>query len=85
MKKLAKKTIIFIINLIGTLLALYVGGYHFLIVPVLHIISSVLTGPFIIRYFILDIIKIFIASSVGGAIWLIADIIATNFRDRRED
>lgn len=81
MKKTIRRVLALSISILGTILALYVGGYWFFIHPVRFLYAAFLAGTLTRKALLGSIIKIFLASTVGGAIWCICDIIAGKFRD----
>lgn len=81
MKKGLRKFLAVGISLFGTLLAIYVGGYRLLFRPVCLLINEFSAGSLTRQDLIGCIIKIFLASTIAGAIWCIFDIIAGKFRD----
>lgn len=81
MKKSIRKVIAVLLGLLGTLLAVYVGGYWLFIRPVRYLYVNFLGGTLTSRNLIICILKIFLASTVGGAIWCGFDILAGRFRD----
>ncbi len=85
MKKSAKKAMVVLFSILGTVLGLYIGGYWLFIRPVYWLITSFKAGTLTAGILIINVIKIFVASTIGGAIWCICDIIAGHFRDLPED
>lgn len=81
MKKGLKKFLAVGISLFGTLLAIYVGGYWLLFRPVCFLIDGFASGLLSRHDLIICIVKIFLASTVAGAIWCVFDIIAGKFRE----
>ena len=81
MKKGMKKFLAVAISLLGTLLAIYVGGYWLLFRPVCFLINGFTAGILTRQDLIICIVKIFLASTAAGAIWCVFDIIAGKFRD----
>jgi len=85
MKKSAKKAMVVLFSILGTVLGLYIGGYWLFIRPVYWLVTSFKAGTLTAGILIINVIKIFVASTIGGAIWCICDIIAGHFRDLPED
>ncbi|MCR5196890.1 MAG: hypothetical protein K6D38_11245 [Pseudobutyrivibrio sp.] len=85
MKKSAKKALVVLFSILGTVLGLYIGGYWLFIRPVYWLVTSFKAGTLTAGILIINVIKIFVASTIGGAIWCICDIIAGHFRDLPED
>ncbi|MBQ2089199.1 MAG: hypothetical protein II472_03130 [Lachnospiraceae bacterium] len=85
MKKNVFKLIAMLISIAGTLLAIYFGGYVFLVKPVRFLYMGVVNKSITTRGLIISIVKIFLASTVAGSIWSICDIIAGKFRDAAEN
>lgn len=81
MKKTIKKIIEMAFSLLGVVLALYVGGYLFLIEPVHVLYVRFMADTLTSKTLFVCIVKIFLASTVSGGIWCICDIIAGKFRD----
>ena len=69
----------------GSLLSVYVAGYWLFFRPVRWLITSYTAGTMTRSGIIFSVVKIFLASTVGGGIWCIFDIIAGKFRDLPED
>ena len=81
MKRNIRKVISVVLGLMGTLLAIYVGGYWLFLRPVRFLYVGFLAGTLTKKSLLICIIKIFLASTAGGGIWCIFDIIAGHFRD----
>ncbi|MDD6193580.1 MAG: hypothetical protein PUB19_01625 [Lachnospiraceae bacterium] len=81
MKKTIRRILALAFSLLGTVLALYLGGYWLFIRPVRFLYTGFLAGTLTRRSLLICIIKIFFASTAGGGIWVICDIIAGHFRD----
>lgn len=85
MKKNAKKVLAWLFSILGTVLAIYVGGYWLFLNPVYLLVTGFTAGRMTKTLLIVSIIKIFIASTIGGGIWCVFDIIAGLFRDEPRD
>ncbi len=86
MKKTIRKVLAMGFSLLGTFLALYVGGYWLFVRPVRFLYMHLMAGSLTSKSLIVCIIKIFLASTAGGGLWCVCDIIAGKFRDeKRED
>ena len=85
MKKTAKKTLAILFSFLGYALGLYVGGYVLFLKTVLTRVGGFTAGILTKELLVVSIVKIFVSSTLGGAIWCIFDIIAGNFRDYPED
>ena len=85
MKKNAKRAIAVLFSILGTVLGLYIGGYCLFVRPVYWLVTGFMDGTLTAGILIINVIKIFIASTVGGAIWCLCDIIAGFFRDEPKD
>ncbi len=85
MKKNAKRAVAVLFSILGTVLGLYIGGYCLFVRPVYWLVTGVMDGTLTAGILIINVIKIFIASTVGGAIWCLCDIIAGFFRDEPKD
>lgn len=80
-----RKTIAILISLFGSLLALYTGGYVLFLLPLLGLYKAFTTGSLTLSLLLRDLIMIFFAATVGGAIWCVFDILAGFFRDHEEE
>jgi hypothetical protein len=85
MKKNAKRAVAVLFSILGTVLGLYIGGYCLFVRPVYWLVTGFMDGTLTAGILIINVIKIFIASTVGGAIWCLCDIIAGFFRDEPKD
>ena len=85
MKKNAKRALAVLFSILGTVLGLFIGGYVLFVRPVYWLIIGFKGGTLTAGMILINVFKIFIASTVGGAIWCICDIIAGHFRDLPED
>lgn len=86
MKRNAKKALAVLFSVLGTVLGLYVGGYCLFVRPVYWLVTGFTGGTLTASILIINVFKIFIASTIGGGIWCVCDIIAGIFRDDpRED
>ena len=85
MKRNAKRAIAVLLSILGTVLGLYIGGYLLFARPVYMLVTSFTSGTLTARGLITNILMIFIASTVGGAIWCLCDILAGIFRDEPRD
>ena len=85
MKKNAKKALATLISVLGSALGIYIGGYWLFVRPVYWLVTSFTGGTLTAGILLINVIKIFVASTVGGAIWIICDIIASYFRDLPTD
>lgn len=81
MKKNVRKIIAVLLGLLGTILAIYIGGYWLFIRPVRYLYVGFLAGTLTKKSLLICIIKIFLASTAGGGIWCAFDIFAGHFRD----
>ena len=81
MKKNVRKIIAVLLGLLGTILAIYIGGYWLFIRPVRYLYVGFLAGTLTKKSLIICIIKIFWSSTAGGGIWCAFDIFAGHFRD----
>ncbi len=85
MRKNAKKALAAAFSILGTVLGLYIGGYWLFARPVYWLVTGFTGGTLTASILIINIFKIFIASTVGGGIWCVCDIIASFFRDDPRD
>lgn len=81
MKKNVRKIIAVLLGLLGTILAIYIGGYWLFIRPVRYLYVGFLAGTLTKKSLIICIIKILLSSTAGGGIWCAFDIFAGHFRD----
>ena len=81
MKKNAKRAMAVLFSILGTVLGLYIGGYLLFVRSVYWLVIGFTNGTLTAGILLVNVIKIFIASTVGGAIWCLCDIIAGRFRD----
>ncbi len=81
MKKNFRKILAVLFGLLGTVLSVYVGGYWLFIRPVRFLMDGFMAGTLTRHTLIVCIIKIVLASTAAGGIWVIFDIIAGHFRD----
>ncbi len=85
MKKGIRKILAAAVSILGTALAIYVGGYLLLLRPVRHLLVGFAIGGLTRSGLIISVLKIFLASTVAGAIWCVFDIIAGKIRNGGED
>ena len=85
MKKNAKKSLAIFFSVLGSVLGLYFGGYWLFVRPVYWLVTGFTGGTLTAGILIINIFKIFIASTIGGGIWCVCDIIAGFFRDLPEE
>ena len=85
MKKNAKKALAIFFSVLGSVLGLYIGGYWLFARPVYWLVTGFTGGTLTAGILIINIFKIFIASTIGGGIWCVCDIIAGFFRDLPEE
>ena len=85
MKGRAKKVLAVLFSILGTVLGLYIGGYWLFARPVYWLVTGFTGGTLTAGILIINIFKIFIASTIGGSIWCVCDIIAGFFRDNPRD
>ena len=81
MKKYMKKALAIMISVAGTMLAVYVGAYLLFAKPMYLLMAGFKAGTLTAHFLVVSIIKIFLASTVGGFIWVVCDIIAGKFRE----
>ncbi len=85
MKKNAKKALATLISVLGSALGIYIGGYWLFVRPVYWLVTSFTGGTLTAGILLINVIKIFVASTIGGAIWCLCDIIAGHFRELPDD
>ncbi len=78
----AKKLIVILLSLAGTVLAVYIGGYMMLISPAIELYRSFLAHTLTIKQIFIDIVSFSLAATVGGTIWCVFDILAGLFREK---
>lgn len=66
---------------LGTFLAIYIGGYWLFLRPVRFLFVYFTSGELTRQMLVVCVVKIFLASTAGGGLWCICDIIAGHFRD----
>ncbi len=76
-----RKLLDIVFSILGAVLAIYVGGYWLFLRPVYFLVTAYKTATITPHLLIVCIIKILVASTAGGGIWCICDIIAGKFRD----
>lgn len=81
MKKNMRRIAAVVLGLLGTLLAIYIGGYWLFVRPLHFLYVGFVAGTLTKRTLFVCVLKIFLASTVAGGIWCIFDIIAGHFRD----
>lgn len=81
MRKYLRKILAVGFSILGTLLAIYVGGYWLFLRPVRSLFVAFTSGALTKNVLVICVVKIFLASTAGGGIWCICDIIAGKFRD----
>lgn len=84
MKKSIRRIIAIAFSILGTVLGLYVGGYLLFLQPLRGLFVALTVGEITKKFLLISIVKIFLASTAGGSIWCICDIIAGFFRDEPE-
>ncbi|SEA23212.1 hypothetical protein SAMN02910384_01123 [Pseudobutyrivibrio sp. ACV-2] len=85
MKKNARNALAILVSILGTVLGLYIGGYLLFARPVYWLVIGFTGGTLTAGMLLINVIKIFIASTVGGAIWCLCDIIASHIKGLPED
>ncbi|QFJ53505.1 hypothetical protein [Pseudobutyrivibrio xylanivorans] len=85
MKKNAKRALAVLFSILGTVLGLYIGGYVLFVRSVYWLVTGFTAGTLSAGMLLVNVIKIFIASTVGGAIWCLCDIIASHIKGLPED
>lgn len=84
MKKTAKKIMAILLSLIGTLLAIYIGGYWLLIRPIRNLYIGYLEHAISLALLLNSFVRIFFSATVFGGIWCVFDILAGFFREEEE-
>ena len=80
MTKVVQRVIATILSTVGSLLALYVGGYWMFVRPLYRIYYCFMNGGLTIHILFISLLKVFLSSTVIGSIWIIFDIAAGFFR-----
>ena len=81
MKKYLKRLIVIIFEVAGCFLALYLGGYWMLFRPIKWLYLGFTGGTLTLKLIAINVIKIFLSTTVFGAVWCIFDILAGKFRE----
>ena len=80
MKKRARNILAVIISTIGTLLALYVGVYKLIIMNLLNFVAKLSANELTIGFTVKSVCEILVSMTLGGAIWVACDILASKIR-----
>jgi len=80
MTKIVQRAIAAILSTVGSLLALYIGGYWMFVRPIYWLYYYFTNGGLTIHLLFINLLKIFLSSTVIGGIWIIFDIAAGFFR-----
>ena len=80
MTKVVQRVIAAILSTVGTLLALYIGGYWMFVRPLYSIYYHFTNGGLTLHILFIAALKIFLSATVVGNIWIIFDIAAGFFR-----
>lgn len=81
MKSSIRRLLAVAFRVIGTVIAFYIGGFCLFIRPVYKLVMAYKTGSMTGHLLLVSIFKICMASTAGGGIWCIFDIISGKFRD----
>ncbi len=76
--------LVIVFDLIGTILALYVGGYLLFLRPIYRMVVAYRMGTLVLPGLLRGVIAVVMASTAGGGIWCVFDIIAGIFRDKED-
>ncbi len=82
--RLWRHAIIILLDLLGTLLALYVGGVLMFALPLYHMVTDLKANTLTSGQLIRSVISILLASTSAGGIWCIFDILASLFREKED-
>lgn len=80
MKDILRTLIALLISFVGTLLTFYVSLYVLLYLPVKDIYDCYMQDILTLRILFIDVVKIFLSATVGGAVWVVFDIVAGFFK-----
>ena len=80
MKKRVRNYIAILISVLGTLLSLYIGVYKLIIVNLINFVSALNSGGLTIPFVFRSAACILISMTLGGAIWVACDILASKIR-----
>ena len=80
MKKRVRNYIAILISVLGTLLSLYIGVYKLIIVNLINFVSALNSGGLTIPFVLRSVACILISMTLGGAIWVACDILASKIR-----
>ncbi|MCR5055086.1 MAG: hypothetical protein K6A69_09610, partial [Lachnospiraceae bacterium] len=76
MKKQIRKAIAFILSAIGTVAMIYVSGYLMLVQPIIQLYQAFRGDGITALLLFVSFIKIFLCTTMAGAIWCFFDIAA---------
>lgn len=80
MKKRARNLLAVLVSIVGTILSLYVGVYKLIILNLIGFVSRLNTGTLTIPFVLRSIACILVSMTLGGAIWVACDIVASKIR-----
>ena len=80
MKDILRTVIALIISFTGTLLTIFVSLYVLLYRPMRDIYECYMQDTLTLRILFIDGAKIFLSATVGGAVWVVFDIVAGFFK-----
>ena len=80
-----RKMLAVMISLLGTFMTVYVTLYLLVFCPARDLYVNFTSDTLTAHVLFVDLIKIFVASTVGGAVWVVFDIVAGFFRDDERD
>ena len=85
MKEGLRKLFAILFSILGTFLAVYVGGWLLFVQPVQAMLVAFTAGTLTRHMLVITIVKIFFAATAGGGLWCVCDIIAGIFRDDKRE
>ena len=84
MKKMTQQMLILLCNVLGTIGALYVGGWIMFLRPIQLLYSSFMSGTLNVQLVLLCGIRILLSTTFAGLVWCLG-YIASNYIKGNED
>lgn len=80
MKKKLRNLVAILTSVLGTILSLYVGVYRLIIRNLINFVARLNSGSLTIPFVLSSIACILVSMTLGGAIWVACDIVASKIR-----
>lgn len=80
MKKKLRNMVSILTSILGTFLSLYVGVYRLIIRNLINFVSKLNSGGLTIPFVLRSVACILVSMTLGGAIWVACDIVASKIR-----